>query len=85
VVLGYPIGGHRRGFSQRQWALRYVSLNLMKICALDTTDECWAGADRFDDRLDQEALLDVLVKTEQDHARPTAAIQQQMKEAWGWP
>ncbi|KIN05899.1 hypothetical protein OIDMADRAFT_113285 [Oidiodendron maius Zn] len=40
--------------------------------------------DRFTDRIDQEALLDVLVKTEKDHARPTAAIQLQMKESWGW-
>ena len=42
------------------------------------------GGDRFTDRIDQEALLDVLVKTERDHARPTAAIQLQMKESWGW-
>lgn len=36
------------------------------------------------DRIDQEALLDVLKRTEKDHARPTAAVQQQMKESWGW-
>jgi len=34
--------------------------------------------------MDQEALLTVLIQTEKDHARPTAAIQHQMKEAWGW-
>lgn len=36
------------------------------------------------DRIDQEALLDVLERTEKDHARPTAAVQQQMKESWRW-
>ncbi|PMD35790.1 hypothetical protein L207DRAFT_94577 [Hyaloscypha variabilis F] len=40
--------------------------------------------DRFNVRADQEALLDVLVKTEHDHARRTTAVQNQMKEAWGW-
>lgn len=42
------------------------------------------GGDRFLERADQEALLDVLVKTEQDHARPTALVQEQMKRSWGW-
>lgn len=42
------------------------------------------GGDRFGDRISQEALLDILVRTEKDHGRPTAAIQKQMKEAWGW-
>jgi hypothetical protein len=36
------------------------------------------------DRIDQEALLDLLRKTEEYHARPTKAVQQQMKESWGW-
>ena len=42
------------------------------------------GGDRFDLRADQEALLDVLVRTENDHARRTTAVQNQMREAWGW-
>ena len=42
------------------------------------------GGDRFEDRADQEALLDVLVRTENDHARRTTAVQNQLKEAWGW-
>ncbi len=42
------------------------------------------GGDRFTERIDQEALLDILVRTERDHGRPTAAVQKQMKEAWGW-
>ncbi|CZT11165.1 uncharacterized protein RCO7_09899 [Rhynchosporium graminicola] len=40
--------------------------------------------DRFDDRLEQEALLQLLIETENDHARPTAAIQKHMKLVWGW-
>lgn len=44
----------------------------------------YKGGDRFDVRADQEALLDVLEKTEKDHARRTTAVQNQMKEAWGW-
>lgn len=42
------------------------------------------GGDRFDVKSDQCALLDVLVRTENDHARRTTAVQNQMKEAWGW-
>ncbi|PVH69507.1 hypothetical protein DL98DRAFT_171269 [Cadophora sp. DSE1049] len=41
--------------------------------------------DRFKDRLEQEALLQLLIETQKDHARPTAAIQMQMKANWGWP
>ncbi|KAI1372585.1 hypothetical protein F4677DRAFT_248557 [Hypoxylon crocopeplum] len=40
--------------------------------------------DQFGERSDQEALIDILKKTEADHARPTAAIQQQLMKAWGW-
>ncbi|KAI0109325.1 hypothetical protein F4776DRAFT_657291 [Hypoxylon sp. NC0597] len=40
--------------------------------------------DQFSERSDQEALIDILKKTEADHARPTAAIQQQLMNAWGW-
>ncbi|KAI1136259.1 hypothetical protein F5Y05DRAFT_405520 [Hypoxylon sp. FL0543] len=40
--------------------------------------------DQFSERYDQEALIDILRKTEADHARPTAAIQQQLMKAWGW-
>ncbi|OTA90407.1 hypothetical protein M434DRAFT_13980 [Hypoxylon sp. CO27-5] len=40
--------------------------------------------DQFSERSDQEALIDILKKTEADHARPTAAIQQQLMSAWGW-
>ncbi|KAI1455557.1 hypothetical protein F4805DRAFT_265043 [Annulohypoxylon moriforme] len=40
--------------------------------------------DQFGERSDQEALIDLLKMTEGDHARPTAAIQQQLMKAWGW-
>ncbi|KAH8646634.1 hypothetical protein BX600DRAFT_153733 [Xylariales sp. PMI_506] len=40
--------------------------------------------DRFDERVDQEAMLEVLKMTERNHARPTKAIQQQLIRAWGW-
>lgn len=40
--------------------------------------------DQFGERSDQEALLDILKRTEAEHARPTAAIQQQLLRAWGW-
>jgi hypothetical protein len=40
--------------------------------------------DQFSERSDQEALAEFLKKTEIAHARPTAAIQQQLMKAWGW-
>ncbi|KJR89525.1 ARCA-like protein [Sporothrix schenckii 1099-18] len=43
-----------------------------------------AFGDRFHERRDQEALLDMLRRTEKDHARPTEAVQQQLMRSWGW-
>jgi hypothetical protein len=40
--------------------------------------------DRFTDRAEQQALLAVLVKLEDEHAWPTHATQKFLKEAWGW-
>lgn len=40
--------------------------------------------DRFDDDVERRALLDVLVKTEGEHAWPTGKIQGHLKHAWGW-
>ncbi|KAJ5908077.1 hypothetical protein N7495_000759 [Penicillium taxi] len=40
--------------------------------------------DRFSDRLEQEALLGVLMKLEDEHAYPTSGTQEQLKRAWGW-
>jgi hypothetical protein len=36
------------------------------------------------DRVEQEALLNVLIATEKHHAWPTAAAQIHLKKAWGW-
>lgn len=61
------------------------------ICKLDSylssPERCTdtrSGGDRFTSRTDQEALLKVLMKTEREHARPTALVQEQMKRSWGW-
>lgn len=42
------------------------------------------GGDRVTDRLEQEALLDILVKTEKTHSLSTAKAQKDLQEAWGW-
>ncbi|KAK3402465.1 hypothetical protein B0T20DRAFT_446 [Sordaria brevicollis] len=38
----------------------------------------------FTQRKDQEAMIDILRKTEKDHARPTKSVQEDMMKAWGW-
>lgn len=43
-----------------------------------------AFGDRFTERRDQEAMVDMLIQTENDHARPTTKIQNRLKKAWGW-
>ncbi|KAH6968083.1 hypothetical protein DER45DRAFT_581257 [Fusarium avenaceum] len=43
-----------------------------------------ACGDRFTERRDQTALLDVLTLTENTHSWPTAAAQAHLKMAWGW-
>ncbi|KAK3680973.1 hypothetical protein B0T22DRAFT_523742 [Podospora appendiculata] len=43
-----------------------------------------AFGDRFSHPRDQEAVLEILRKTERDHARPTEAVQTTLKKAWGW-
>ena len=40
--------------------------------------------DRFHDRADQEALVDMLRLTEREHARPTEVAQQQLMRSWNW-
>jgi hypothetical protein len=40
--------------------------------------------DRFTDHLEQEALLEVLLKLQDEHAYPTLSTREQLKEAWGW-
>ncbi|KAK3328605.1 hypothetical protein B0T19DRAFT_462233 [Cercophora scortea] len=43
-----------------------------------------AFGDRFSHPRDQEAVLEILRKTERDHARPTEEVQAILKKAWGW-
>ncbi|CZR48033.1 uncharacterized protein FPRO_12643 [Fusarium proliferatum ET1] len=43
-----------------------------------------ACGDRFTERRDQEALLDVLMLTQNTHSWPTASAQDHLKRAWGW-
>lgn len=38
--------------------------------------------DQFQSPRDQEACLDILRRTEKDHARPTEAVQKQMMRSW---
>lgn len=40
--------------------------------------------DRFQDRHEQEALLDILSKVDSDHGWPTQRICATLTEAWGW-
>lgn len=40
--------------------------------------------DRFTDPVEQQALLDVLIETQQNYAWPTGAMQMRLKRAWGW-
>jgi len=40
--------------------------------------------DRFTQRLEQEALLNILDFTEKEHAWPTGTAVLTLKEAWGW-
>lgn len=40
--------------------------------------------DRFQERADQEALLDMLRRTDKDHGRPTEAVQRQLMQSWDW-
>lgn len=40
--------------------------------------------DQFTDLREQQNLIDVLVYTDTKHGWPTIAIQERLKEAWGW-
>ena len=42
------------------------------------------GGDRVTDHSEQEALLDILVKTEKTHSLSTAKAQKDLQEVWGW-
>jgi hypothetical protein len=57
----------------------------LDTCSGHRADFSYIGGDRMTDEIDQEALMDILVRTEKEHARPTKAVRQQMRESWGWP
>lgn len=40
--------------------------------------------DRFEDQLQQQALIGILAELEEEHAWPTRVTQAQLKRAWGW-
>ncbi|KAK6814062.1 hypothetical protein RU639_010517 [Aspergillus parasiticus] len=73
-----------------------VKKAVLRLCGIATTNRdippalltaCIAIAicgDRFDDRLEQQALLGVLAELEEEHAWPTRVTQAQLKRAWGW-
>lgn len=42
------------------------------------------GGDQVADKLEQKALLQMLVKTEEIHALSTSKAQRMLKEAWDW-
>ncbi|KAI1331706.1 hypothetical protein F5Y16DRAFT_241696 [Xylariaceae sp. FL0255] len=90
-----PRVGTNRRAAERRMTQRIESL-LRRLCGIGMSNQwtppamfnaCMGIAmfgDQFSDRHDQEALADVLRKTEAAHARPTAAILKQLKRAWGW-
>ncbi|KAI0474609.1 hypothetical protein F4859DRAFT_74251 [Xylaria cf. heliscus] len=57
--------------------------NAYRACPAAIMGIMLAG-DRFTNRREQQALLDFLVKVEENHAWPTWLVQQDMKESWGW-
>lgn len=40
--------------------------------------------ERFDDRREQEALLEILFEIEREHAWPTESVVSELRTAWGW-
>ncbi|KAI0474337.1 hypothetical protein F4859DRAFT_87227 [Xylaria cf. heliscus] len=90
-----PRVGTNRRAAMRKMTQRIEEL-MRKLCGLGISNQWTPPAmftacigiamfgDHFSERSDQEALAEFLRKTETAHARPTAAIQQQLMKAWGW-
>ncbi|KAJ9143888.1 Arca-like protein [Pleurostoma richardsiae] len=88
------IGGQRREAAKR--VNERIQNLVRRVCGIGLGNQwtppsmftaCMAIAafgDRFLDRADQEAFLDILKRTEKDHARPTEAVQKQMMKSWDW-
>lgn len=47
-------------------------------------DPVVSGGDRMTDRREQEALFDILLKTEQIHGLSTTHAQTSLRAAWEW-
>ncbi|KAI0207008.1 hypothetical protein F4808DRAFT_466880 [Astrocystis sublimbata] len=90
-----PRVGTTRRAAMREMTQRIETL-MRKLCGLGISNQWTPPAmftacigiamfgDHFSERSDQEALAAFLRKTETAHARPTAAIQEQLMKAWGW-
>lgn len=88
------IGGQRKSATRRM--TNHIQHLVRRLCGIGLYNE-WsppalftacmgvaAFGDRFEDRKDQDALLEILTRTSRDHARPTEAVQKQMMKSWGW-
>ncbi|KAJ3577885.1 hypothetical protein NPX13_g2678 [Xylaria arbuscula] len=90
-----PRVGTKRRAAMRNMTLRIETL-MRELCGLGISNQWTPPAmftacigiamfgDHFGEESDQRALSEFLKKTETAHARPTAAIQQQLMKAWGW-
>ncbi|KAH8595534.1 hypothetical protein B0O99DRAFT_472793, partial [Bisporella sp. PMI_857] len=90
-----PRFGPNRKMAVRNMEAR-VKVLLRELCGIGLHNSSTAPAmfttcmgiaicgDMFDDRKEQEALIEILLQTEKEHARPTAAIQKQLRDAWEW-
>ncbi|TLS30026.1 hypothetical protein PpBr36_03195, partial [Pyricularia pennisetigena] len=87
------IGGQRKSATQRMTHIQHL---VRRLCGIGLHNE-WsppalftacmgvaAFGDRFENKRDQDALLEILARTSRDHARPTEAVQKQMMQSWGW-
>ncbi|ROV92478.1 hypothetical protein VSDG_06664 [Cytospora chrysosperma] len=88
------IGGQRKEAAKR--TNERIQNIVRRVCGIGLCNQwtppsmftaCMAIAafgDQFQDRQDQEACMNILKRTEKDHARPTEAVQQQMMKSWDW-
>ncbi|KAJ6050179.1 hypothetical protein N7444_006895 [Penicillium canescens] len=70
-----------------------IKTNLFRLCGIALSNKTAPGlitacmgvsmcGDRFTERLEREALLDILIKTEEIHALSTGKAQRELREAW---
>lgn len=90
-----PRVGTRRGAAVKR-SMKRIEHLMRQLCGIGVSNQWTPPAmftasmgiamfgDRFEDKLDQDAMVDILKKTEADHARPTKTVQQQLMRVWGW-